>query len=390
MPMKYRLVTPGPAMAPEATLLELAKPIRHHRTAENKALIQEAVSSLQKVFATTNDVVILTSSGTGAMEASISNFLKQGEVAIVVVAGKWGERWAELVETFGGKLVPLKVPYGRVVAPDQVKRALQQHPQARIVCATLSETSTGVAHDIEAIGSIVHESEALFAVDGISGVGAMECRTDDWHIDLLAVGSQKALMMPPGLAFLSVSEKAKKVLEERGAAVPAYYFNLAKALKAGKEFDTPFTPAHTLIAALVQSLRLILSDGMETVWRNAQTLSKAMLAGVHALGLEPFAERPTAGLTTIKVPEGIDGPAWEKKLEKTYGLKVAGGQGSMKGKIIRIAHMGYIDALDLVGITAALEWSLLELGHEIEPGKATGIVTRIIAEDYVPVAAKSR
>lgn len=377
---KYRLVTPGPAMAPSEVLLELAKPIQHHRTPENKALIQEAIESLKKVLVTQGEIALLTSSGTGAMEAAIANTVRPGQKAIVILAGKWGERWAEIARTFAAQVIPLEVPYGKVVSPERVAQALAEHPDAAMVCATLSETSTGVAHDIEGIGRAVRASKALFAVDGISGVGAMECRTDDWHIDLLAVGSQKALMLPPGLAVLSISQRARGVIEG-WESPPTYYFNLRRALKAAAEFDTPFTPAHTLIAALARALRMILEVGIENVWARTSALSRATLAGAGAIGLEPFAERPATALTVLKVPAGIDGPKWEKLLEKKYGVKVAGGQGSLKGKIIRIAHMGYIDALDIVGILAALEWSLIELGYSLEPGAAVAAASKSLAAD---------
>ena len=208
--MKYRLVTPGPSMVPSETLLSLAKPVIHHRTAENKAVMAEALSLLKQVFCTKNDIAILTSSGTGAMETAVATFIRPGDTAIVLSAGKWGERWSEICKTFKANLIELKAEYGEVVSPSQVATALKQHPETVAVYTQLSETSTGVGHDIAAIGEIVNQTPALLAVDGISGVGAMECRTDAWGIDLLAVGSQKALMMPPGLAFLSVSEKAKK------------------------------------------------------------------------------------------------------------------------------------------------------------------------------------
>lgn len=380
--MKYRLVTPGPVMAPPDVLLELAKPVFHHRTAENKATIREAIESLQKLFLTKGDVVLFASSGTGAMEASVANTVCPGQPAIVIVAGKWGERWQEIAKTFGANVVPLEVPYGKVVTPVQVAAALEQHPDAAIVCATLSETSTGVAHDIPAIGKLVAKTNALFAVDGISGVGAMECRMDDWNIDLLAVGSQKALMLPPGLAMLGISEKAKKAIEARETP-PAYYFHLKKALKAAAEFDTPYTPAHTLISSLVVALRMILKDGIEAVWAQTAAQSRAMLAAIEAIGLAPFAEKPATALTTIRVPDGVDGPKWEKLLEKKYGVKVAGGQGSMKGKIIRVAHMGYVDALDLVGIVAALEWSLTELGHKIPAGAGVAAAVKSLSKDLV-------
>lgn len=377
--MKYRLVTPGPAMVPEETLLELARPIRHHRTAENKALLAEAFSLLQQVFVTKNDVVILTSSGTGAMETAVANFVRPSETIVVLSAGKWGERWLELGRTFGANVVALKAEYGKVVTPDRLAAALKEHPDAVAVYATLCDTSTAVAHDIAAMGQIVAKTPALFAVDGISGVGAMECRTDDWNIDLLVTGSQKALMLPPGLAYLAVSAKAKRLLAQKPAPA-TYYFNLARYLKAGEGKDTPYTPAHTLIGAQVASLRQMLAVGMETVWARSSAMSRSLLAAAAALGLESLAERPAAALTALLAPAGVGATEWAKLLEKKYGVKVADGQGELKGKIIRIAHMGYVDALDLVGIVAALEWSLFELGHKVELGTGVAAATRGLAD----------
>jgi aspartate aminotransferase-like enzyme len=331
----------------------------------------------------------LTSSGTGAMETAVANFIQPGDKAIVISAGKWGERWSELCKTFQANLVEIKVEYGKVATPAQVEATLQQHPDAVVLFGQLSETSTGVAHDIQGIGAVIKKTPTLFAVDGISGVGACECRTDDWGVDLLACGSQKALMMPPGLAFLTVSEKAKRVMESRSAP-PTYYFNLKKALAKAAENDTPYTPAHTLIEAQVQSLRLMVDQGMESIWQTARTMSQAMLAALEALRLEPFAEVPAAGLTTIVVPAGVDGAAWPKLLEQKYGVKVAGGQGSLKNKIIRVAHMGYVDALDVIGIVAAMEWSLAELGHNVQPGAGVAAATRIFAQHFLAATGSDR
>lgn len=383
--MKYRLVTPGPSMVPDETLLTLAEPVRHHRTAENKAVMAEALALLKEVFCTKNDVAIFASSGTGAMETAVANIVRPGEKAIAVSAGKWGERWCELCRAFGANLVELKTEYGKVVTPGQIAAALAEHPDTVAVYTQLSETSTGVAHDIAGIGEVVKKTPALLAVDGISGIGALECQTDDWGVDLLAVGSQKALMMPPGLAFIAVSEKAKKVMDGKPSP-PTYYFDLKKYLAKAADNDTPYTPAHTLIAAQVKSLRLMVNEGMENIWQQARTMSRAMLAAVETLGLQPFAEVPATGLTTIRVPAGIDGAVWPKLLEQKYGVKVAGGQGSLKNTIIRVAHMGYVDALDVVGIVAALEWSLTELGHPVEPGAAVAAATKVFAAEFTKKA----
>lgn len=373
--MKYRLVTPGPAMVPPEALAELAKPVFHHRTPENKAMIKECIELLKETFVTKNDVLLFTSSGTGAMEASIANVVKPGQKVIIATAGKWGERWLELGKTFKCEVIKIEEPYGKAIDPQKIADALAKNTDTVAVYATLSETSTAVGHDIEGIGKVVAKTNALFVVDGISGVGAMECKTDEWGIDLLVVGSQKALMLPPGLAYLAISEKAKKVIAAYDGP-PTYYYNIKTYLKSAADFDTPYTPAHTLIAAQVQSLRILKKIGIEKVWKQTSLMSTAMLSAVKALGLESLAERPSTALTAIVAPAGVDALAWEKLLEKKYQVKVAPGQGSLKGKIIRIAHMGYVDPLDVVGIAAALEWSLAELGYKVEAGKAVAAATK--------------
>lgn len=377
--MKYRLVTPGPAMVPEESLLELAKPVRHHRTAENKKTIAEAISALKEVFATRNDVVLITGSGTAAMEMAVGNVVKPGDKAIVLSAGKWGERWQQLCKTFGANLVVVSTPYGRTPSPDMLASALKENPDAVAVFATLSETSTGIAMDIPALGKLVAATKALFVVDGISGVGAAECRTDDWNIDLLAVGAQKALMLPPGLAYLAVSAKAKSVLDANPNP-PTYYLNLRKYLKSLEDSDTPYTPAHTLVGAQLISLRRLLNEGMENVWKRTRLLADALTAAAKALGLELFADRPSVSLTVLKVPDGIEGPKWEKLLETKYGVKCAGGQGELKGKIVRFAHMGYVDAFDVVSMAAALEWSLTELGRPVKFGAAVTAASQVLGK----------
>ncbi len=245
---KPRLMTPGPAPVPEDVLLELARPVIHHRSAEAKEVITEVAAGLKDVFQTKNDVLILTASGTGAMEAAVVNTVPPGGKALVLNAGYFAARWASICKAFGIDAVSLETEWGQPVDPDRVADALKQHPDAVGVIGTLSETSTGTGHPVEAIGRVVAETDAVFAVDGISGVGAMECRTDAWGIDLLCVGSQKALMLPPGLAFVAVSPKAWAKIDAFDSH--SFYFNLKAARKKMKEFDTPYTPAHTLILAL--------------------------------------------------------------------------------------------------------------------------------------------
>lgn len=379
---KPRLMTPGPSPVPEDVLLELAKPVIHHRSNECKQAITEAVAGLKTVFQTQNDVLIFTASGTGAMEAAVANTVPRGGKALVLNAGWFALRWAKIAQTYGANVVTLDVPWGQPVDPDAVADALRENPDTVAVFGTLSETSTGTGHPVAEIGRVVARTDAVFAVDGISGIGAMECRTDDWNIDLLAVGSQKALMLPPGLAFLSVSPKAWAKIEAFDA--PSFYFNLKAARKKMAEFDTPYTPAHTLIMALNQSLKRIKAEGIEAVWARHRRLSEACQAGVQALGLELFSSRPAEGLTAVRLPAGIKDSDLRGRLQKRWGITIIGGQDKLKGQIVRIGHMGYVDELDVIAALAALELVLAELGHDVEPGRAITAAQQVLMGAGVP------
>ncbi len=365
---KPRLMTPGPAPVPEDVLLELARPVIHHRSAEAKEVIIEVATELKSVFQTKNDVLILTASGTGAMEAAAVNTVPPGGKAIVLSAGYFSARWGSICKAYGINVVTLDTEWGQPVDPAQVENALKAHPDTVCVMGTLSETSTGTGHPVEAIGKIVAATDAVFAVDGISGVGAMECRADAWGVDLLCVGSQKALMLPPGLAFVSVSPKAWAKIDAFDSH--SFYFNLKAARKKMKEFDTPFTPAHTLILALRAALRRIKAEGIENVWKRHKVMSEACQAGVVALGLELFSARPAEGLTAFRVPEGVKDGDIRNGLADRFGITTVGGQDKLKGKIVRVGHMGYMDELDVISGLAALEMVLNDLGLEIEPGVA--------------------
>jgi serine---pyruvate transaminase len=377
-PMKYRLLTPGPTPVPEETLLEMARPVPHHRTAEFKAILGEVLQDLQKVFCTKNNVLPLTCSGTGALEAALVNSVPQGGKAICLLAGKFGERWKSLCKAYGIEAINVVVPYGQAVQTAQVEKALADHPDAVAVCATLSETSTGVFHDIAAFGKIVARTPALFIVDAISGLGAMECRTDDWQIDICCTGSQKALMMPPGLAFVSVSDKGWKRIDQNTSA-RTFYFDLKKAHAKVKENDTPYTPAHTLLRAMRVSLKKLLANGIEAVWAEQARNAAAARAGLTALGLPVFPSPPNNALTAVSMPAGIDSSELLKRLEKKYGLKLANGQDQLKGKIIRLAHMGYIDQCDILAAISGIELVLAEMGHPVTPGTGVTAAQRVFA-----------
>jgi aspartate aminotransferase-like enzyme len=368
--MKPRLFTPGPTPVPEDTLLELARPVGYHRSPEAKAILGEVTEDLKYVFQTSNPVFTLTCSGTGGMESAVVNTLAPGEKAILCTAGRWGERFRGILKAYGANIIAVEVPYGKAVTPEMLQEALGKNPDTRAVFATLSETSTGIGHDIAAFGKIVAKTDAVFVVDGISGLGAMECRVDEWNIDVCVTGSQKALMLPPGLAFVSVSEKAWKKIDP--TPIRAFYFDLRRYRKSLAEGpDTPFTPANTLIRAQRASLKRIRAEGIENLWARHAKIAAACRAAVKAMGLEVFAERPNNALTVITVPAGIDGSATLKKLEKQYGYKLADGQDTLKGQIWRLSHMGSTDAFEVLGAVSALELVLLESGFKLEPG--TGV-----------------
>ncbi|MCI0681686.1 MAG: alanine--glyoxylate aminotransferase family protein [Gemmataceae bacterium] len=378
MPLKQRLLTPGPTPVPEETLLELAKPVFFHRTAEFRQLLGEVLRDLQTIFCTKNQIIPLTSSGTGALEAALVNSVPAGKKVICLIAGRFGERWKNIAKAYGIEAVVVSVPYGQAVQPEQLQKALADHPDALAVCATLSETSTGIGHDIAAFGRLAAATPAILIVDAVSGLGALECRTDDWHIDICCTGSQKALMLPPGLAFLSVSAKAWQAIE-RHPAPPSFYFDLKKARKSLENNDTPYTPAHTLIRGLRVSLKKILAEGIENVWKRQAKYAQAARAGFQALGLELFPAQPNNALTVVKAPPGIDSTVVLTRLEQQYGLKLANGQDTLKGKIIRLAHMGYIDQFDILAAIAGVELVLHAMGHPVEVGKGVAAAQRVFA-----------
>lgn len=385
---KLRLLTPGPTPVPEAGLLAMARQLPHHRTPEFRAVLAEVFSNLKYVFQTENDVVLLGSSGTGAMEAAVVNLVPRGGKAIVLESGKFSERWANLCRTFGIEVVSYTVPWGQPFEAGRVAALLAEHPDTQAVYSTLMETSTGVGHDIASIGRAVAPTSALFVVDGISGAGVMECRTDAWGIDVLVVGGQKALMTPPGLACLTVSKAAWQRIES--IQRPAFYFDLLAYRKALAKTDTPYTPPISLVMALYENLKILRQAGMESVWQRAELLAAATRAGVLALGLELFAARPAAGMTAVRVPAGVDADAVAKRLTARFGVKVAGGQGEAKGKVFRIAHMGQIDEVDLLGAMAALELVLVEFGQPVKLGAGVAAASQVLADAYARASDANR
>jgi aspartate aminotransferase-like enzyme len=373
--MKRYLLAPGPTPIPPEVLQAMAQPIIHHRAPEYEALFAEVRRDLRLVFQCRNEVLIFAASGTGAMEAAVVNSLAPGDPVVAIRGGKFGERWAEICEAYGARVLPVDVPYGKSVDPGTVADVLKREPGARAVFATHSETSTGAVHDIQALAAIVGATDALLVVDAVSSLGVMDLPMDAWGVDIVAAGSQKGLMLPPGLAFAGLSDKAwARVPESR---LPKYYFNFAAERKAIEKNQSAYTPAVSLVVGLREALRLILAEGLPNVFARHDRLARATRAGVQALGLELFAEHPGCACTAVKTPGGIEGGAIVKGFRKR-GITIAGGQGSMKGKIFRIAHMGHVDSSDVLIALGALELVLADLGYPVKLGEGVRAAQQVL------------
>ena len=364
---KNYLLTPGPTPLPPEVCQALARPIIHHRTPQFQAILKEVTEGLKYVFQTNNDVFILAASGTGAMEAAVANLLSPSDTAITVQGGKFGERWTQICKSYGINTEIIDVVWGKAVAPQEIAKRLKANPKIKAVFTTLCETSTGVANDIEAIGKVIKESDAVLVVDAISGLGAIPLATDAWSIDVVVSGSQKGLMLPPGLAFISLSEKAWNKVN--AAKCPKYYFDLKSAKKALDQTDTPFTPAISLVIALNESIKMMRQDGLENIFTRHKTMAEATRLAMKALGLELFAPDAASDVVTaVKVPQGIDAEKLVKTMRDTHGVTIAGGQAELKGKVFRIAHMGYITEFDIVLCISCLEKVLMQMGHKFNLG----------------------
>ena len=374
---KQYLLTPGPTPIPPQVALKEALPILHHRTSEFGAIYKDVAEGLKYVFQTKNEVYMLAASGTGAMEMSIINLLSAGDEIIVASCGNFGDRFKKIAETYGAKVIEASVPWGNVVKPAEIEKALKANPNVKAVYTTFTETSTGVVNDIKAIGEIVAKTNAVLVVDTVSGLAGQEYLADEWKVDVTVCGSQKGFMLAPGLAFISLSEKAWKLAES--SKLPKFYFDLKKYKKSYATNETPFTPPVTLIVALQEALKMIKEKGLENMWNDYKLLAKAARAGMKALGLEIFGEVPCEVVTSAVVPEAIGGKI-VKTLREKYGVSIAGGQGELKGKIIRFAHMGYIGKADLLVGFSCLEMVLVELGMAIEKGKAVAAAEEVLIQ----------
>ena len=377
MEKKY-LFSPGPTMLPPEVLLKMAEPIMHHREPEFEKIFAEIRQGLKYLFQTKNEVLIFTSSGTGAMEGAVSNLLSKGDKALVVRGGKFGERWGEICKAYGIELIPVDVEWGRAVDPEKIQEILKSDPSIRAVYTQASETSTGVKHPIKEIAEIVKKyDDTIIVVDAITGIGVFNIPMDEWGLDVVVSGSQKALMLPPGLAFAALSDKAWKFVER--SDLSKYYFNFKKELKSAQKNQSSYTPAISLFVGLRETLNMIRREGLEGVFRRHEKLAAATRAAVKGLGLELFApETPSNALTAVKIPAGIDGLKLQSLFFEKFGITVAEGQDRAKGKIIRIAHLGYYERLDVVMVISALEMLLKEMGYNFELGKGVKAAEEIL------------
>lgn len=376
---KNYLLAPGPTPVPHQSLLKMAEPLIHHRTPQYRAIFKDVSEKLKMVCQTKNPVYTFSSSGTGAMEASMTNFLSAGDEIIVMTAGKWGERFTKIAKAFGLNAHVVSADYGRALKPELLEKALKEFPKTKAVYSTLCETSTGVVHDIEAFGKLVSKTEMILIVDTIAGLGADIFKADEWGVDVVISGSQKGLMLPPGLAFVSVSTKAWKLNET--AKLPRFYFDLRAYKKSLEEEDTPYTSATTLITGLRESLSLIEKEGIEEVWERHRIISVATQAAAKALGFELFAERPSRALTSVKVLPGLDSAKMLKMLRDELGVTFADGQGEMKGQIFRMAHLGYMNEYDLLAGIAALERTCVHLGFKLPIGAGVSAFQKTFIEE---------
>ncbi|MEA2375347.1 MAG: serine---pyruvate transaminase [Thermoleophilaceae bacterium] len=387
--LKQYLMTAGPTPIPPAVSQAMAQPVLYHRAPAFIEVYARCLDRLKTIFQTDNDVLTFAASGSGAMESAVANLTRPGQSALVASCGKFGERWVSLCQDFGAEVVHHDAGWGTKVEPADLQRALADNPGVEVVFTTLSETSTGVVNDIQALTEVVHAAGALIAVDAVSGLGAVPIAQDEWGVDVVVSGSQKALMCPPGLAFAGVNEAAlERAQESPGRRT---YFDWGATAKGQRKDppDSPFTPAVTLFMGLDVALDMIVAEGLDNVFDRHRLLGRASRAAAAALDLDLFGpEDDNANVVTaIRMPEGIDGASIPKIMRDRFGVTIAGGQNQLKGKIARVAHCGYFGAFDILTTFSALEMALREAGHEVELGSGVGAAQAVFLEAGVPAAA---
>ena len=386
--IKQYLMTAGPTPVPPAVSQVMAEPMLYHRAPAFAAVMKDVLDKLPGVFLTANDVLIFASSGSGAMESAVANLVRPGKPALACAAGKFGERWIQLCDAYGAQTLKYEPGWGERLDPAEIDRRLKENPDVDVVFATLSETSTGVVHDAQAISEVARSHDAILVVDAVSGLGAAELRQDEWGIDVVVSGSQKALMCPPGLGFASVSQRALDYANEDPGR--RYYFDWGRSVKAQRKDppSTAFTPAVSLIKGLDVALDMIAEEGIENVFARHALLGRATRAGVAALGLELYGDPDERSnvVTALELPDSIDGGKVPGALRK-LGITANGGQDHLKGKILRIAHCGYFGAFDILTSLSGLEIVLGQLGHDVEHGAGVGAAQKVFVDAGVSVPA---
>ncbi|MCX7715968.1 MAG: alanine--glyoxylate aminotransferase family protein [Endomicrobia bacterium] len=365
---KYFLLTPGPTPVPPEVSFEEARPILHHRTSEFGKIFTEVIEGMKYVYQTKNDVLMVTGSGTAAMEAAVVNLLSSGDEVLVASCGNFGDRWEKICQAYGVKVNKISVEWGKAVNPEDIEKLLKQNKNIKAVYTTHTETSTGIVNDIEKIGKIVKNTAAVLVVDTVSGLAGQKFLTDEWYVDVAVTGAQKGLMCPPGLSFATVSQKAWELVEK--STLPKFYLDFKKMRKSIDNKETPFTPAVSLVVALHRAIEIIKEKTIEKIWQDTEKLAIATRSAVKSMGLKIFCDEAHISnvVTPISMPEGIDGQKVVKMMREELGISIAGGQDKLKGKIVRIAHMGYIDKFDLIVGISGLEIILNKLGYKIEKG----------------------
>ena len=382
---KRYLLAPGPTPVPPEVLAAMALPVIHHRTPQFAAVLAEVQEGLRALFGTTQEVLVLAASGTGAMEGSVTNLLSPGDEVVVVNGGKFGERWTKICQAYGVRAHEVVVEWGRAVRPEAIAEALEANPKARAVFVQASETSTCALHPVPAIAELTRRRDTLLVVDGITAVGVLDLPMDRVGIDVLVTGSQKALMLPPGLAFVALSERAWAAAER--ARLPRFYFDFRRERKGVAERSTAWTPAISLVQGLRVALGMIVAEGLPNVYARHERLARATRAAAAALGLRLLApESPSPAATAILLPDGSDGAGLVRWLRDRLGVTFAGGQDRLKGKIVRIAHLGWVDAFDVVTAVAALELGLHRFDVAVELGRGVAAAERVLA-DGLPARA---
>lgn len=376
---KISLLAPGPTPVPPRTLLAMAQPLIHHRSSDFLEIFGRVREGLKKIFKTNNEVLVFCSSGTGAMESSVANLLSPGDKAIAIRGGKFGERWTELLTAYGCQAINLDVPWGRAVKPADVAALLKADPSIKAVYVQALETSTGVSHPIKELAQVTKNTGAVLVVDAVSALGAYDIPTDEWGLDVVLSGSQKALMLPPGLAFASIGPKALEMM--KSSKCPKYYFSWAKELKTQTQNKGSFTSPVTLFMGLLDIFDLINEMGLDNIYKETEAKSQAFKAAVAAWGLELYSkENASVALTAVEAPAGIDGQDVVSWLKNKYAIFIAGGQDQAKGKIFRVAHMGYISEFDTLQGISAIEMALAGLGYKFEMGSGIAAAQKVFGE----------